>query len=170
MNKFIASLAASALMLLTPTAAEAVTRDAFIERLREIGVTFTSGDCNDGMGSYKPGPNILCINDQLFAAGQSDLLDETLTHEAVHVVQDCMDPGGFLSDSLTPIITSLEESDVDTDGLKDYVSKNLRPTYIEFLNGIENYVVKTAEIEAYSLESDPDLVYKMLEAACLNNQ
>ena len=169
MNNIISSIAASALMLVTAAPAKAVTIGDFFERLQTIGITVVYNDCDGALGMYSPTRNQLCINEKLLDPSQRALFDETLTHEAVHVVQDCMEEGGVASDYLIPIITAFNIQGEDTTKLKQYVSDNLSETYYSFINGIEDPVIQKAEIEAYSLESDPELVYDILRAACLAN-
>jgi len=169
MNKIISSIAASALMLVTAAPAKALTVGDFMERLQTIGITVVYNDCDGAYGKYSPVRNEMCINEDLLDPSKRALFDETLAHEAVHVVQDCMDEGGVASDYLIPIITAFNIDGEDTTKLKQYVSENLSETYYDLINGIDNPVIQKAEMEAYSMESDPELVYDILRAACLPN-
>lgn len=168
MNKLISSIAASALMLVTAAPAKAVTVGDFIQRLRTIGITIVYDDCDGSYGVYSPTRNEMCINQELLDPTQRALFDETLTHESVHVVQDCMDEdNGVASNYLVPIITAFHTSGEDTTKLKQYVAQNLPESVYDFVYGIKDPVERKAEIEAYSLEGDPELVYEILRAACL---
>ena len=168
MNNIISSIAASALMLVTTAPAKAVTVGDFFERLQTIGITVVYNDCDDSYGKYSPVRNEMCINKDLLHPTKRDLFDETLAHEAVHVIQDCMDDeGGVDSNYLIPIISAFNIAGEDTTKLKQYVSNNLSENYFDLINEIDNPVIQKAEMEAYAMESDPELVYDILRAACL---
>ena len=168
MNKLLSSLAASALMLVSAMPAKAVTVSDFMKRLQTIGITVIYDECDGAFGVYSPTRNEMCINAQLLDPTQRALFDETLTHESVHVIQDCMDEdGGVDSDYLVPIINAFNLAGEDTTKLKQYVAENLPEHLYSFLEDIEDEVIQKAEIEAYSMESDPELVYDILRAACL---
>ena len=155
-------------MLVSAAPAKAVTVGDFMKRLQTIGITVVYEDCDGAFGMYSPVRNEMCINANLLDPTERALFDETLTHESVHVIQDCMDEdGGVNSSYLVPIITAFNIEGEDTTKLKQYVAENLPETMYDFLNGIENDVIQKAEIEAYSMESDPELVYDILRAACL---
>ena len=168
MNKFISSIAASALMLVSAAPAKAVTVGDFMQRLQTIGITVVYGECDNSYGMYSPVRNEMCINRDLLDPTKRALFDETLTHEAVHVIQDCMDKdGGVNGDYLIPIISAFNIAGEDTTKLKQYVSENLPENMYDFLREIDDSVLQKAEIEAYAMESDPELVYDILRAACL---
>ena len=163
--------AAFAACALTVTPGEAVTRNEFVARLKTIGVELIRHDtCQpEGeepvFGSYDAGTNTMCVNNSLFEAGNEALWDETVTHEAVHVMQDCIN--GFDEGTLVSFIDHAIENGIDTEPLREFVSKNLSPNYYEFINSIENGFIRDVEIEAYALEQSPDLVYDMLSSVCL---
>jgi len=169
MNNIISSIATSALLLISAAPAKAVTLNDFMGRLRTIGITVIYEDCGGAFGRYSPTRNEMCINADLLDPTQRALFDETLTHEAVHVVQDCMDEGGVESDYLIPIITAFHIEGEDTTKLKQYVSENFPTNLYSFIEDMDDEVIQKAEIEAYALESDPKLVFQILEAACINN-
>ena len=163
--------AAFAACALTVTPGEAVTRNEFVARLKQIGVnlvhhpTCQPAGLEPVFGMYNPSTNTMCINSELFAPGQEALWDETVTHEAVHVMQDCIN--GFDEETLVSFLDYALENDHDTTKLREYMTKNLSPDYYEFINAIEDGHIRDAEIEAYALESDPQLVYEMMESVCL---
>lgn len=168
MKKLISSIAASALMLITTAPAQAVTLRDFIQRLETIGITIVYGDCDNSYGMYSPVRNEMCINKDLLDPRERAMFDETLTHESVHVIQDCMDEdGGVDSEYLVPIINAFHIAGEDTTKLKQYVSENFPDHLYSFIDDIKDEVVQKAEIEAYSMEGDPELVYSILQAACL---
>ena len=163
--------AAFAACALTVTPGEAVTRNEFIARLKHVGVTLVQHPtCQDyGLepvfGTYNASTNTMCINSDLFEPGQEALWDETVTHETVHVIQDCIN--GFDEETLVSFISHAIENDLDTEPLVEYVSKNLSPNYYEFVQGIEDGFIRDVEIEAYALEGNPQLVYEMMSSICL---
>ena len=161
------TVAAALLVMASPISAEAVTRMEFVERLEDIGIELVSNDCKGSFGMYSPSTNTMCINEDLFAEDQQDLFDETITHEAVHVIQDCMTDDGLKGKTLTPMITALKKRNVDTTGLVDFVNKNFSEDYSELINGMDNEVRALAEIEAYSMEDHHHMVYEILGSACL---
>jgi hypothetical protein len=160
------TVAAALLVMSAPLSAEAVTRLEFVERLQNVGIELTSGECDGAFGMYSPSKNLMCINDKLFEQGQQNMFDETITHEAVHVIQDCLAEGGIQGNTLIPMITAMRENDMDTSGLVDYVNKNLTDAYADYISEIKEPVVAVAETEAYALESNPDLVYNLLGSMC----
>ena len=168
MNKLLTSLTASALMLASAAPAKAVTVGDFMKRLQTIGITVVYDDCDNAFGMYSPVQNEMCINAELLDPTERAMFDETLTHESVHVIQDCMDPdGGVDSHYLIPIINAFNIAGEDTTKLKRYVSENFPSNLYSFIEDMDDEVLQKAEMEAYSMESDPELVYDILQAACL---
>ena len=168
MNNILSALAASALMLVSTAPAKAVTVGDFMKRLQTIGITVVYEDCDGAFGMYSPVTNEMCINAQLLDPTKRALFDETLTHESVHVVQDCMDEdGGVDSHYLIPIINAFNIAGEDTTKLKQYVSENFPDHLYSFIEDMDDEVLQKAEIEAYAMETDSPLVYDILKAACL---
>lgn len=168
-NRFYAACAASlsavALLLSSAGTAEAVTRQQFIERLQRIGVEIVHGRCDGSYGYYLPDTNVMCIHESLLKDENMPLWDETVTHEAVHVVQDCAN--GFQERTLVSLLNWATEKGWETASLKEYMNDNISSTYIDYVNGMPAGERRNAEIEAYTLEKDSDLVYQMLSSMCL---
>jgi len=158
-----ATLAAATVLSAAP--AEAVTRNQFVSRLKQIGVTLTRGNCDGAYGTYNPYSNTMCLNDQLFERGNEQVWDNTITHEAVHVAQDCVN--GFHEGTLVAFVNDMNARGLDTTKLKSFVSQKLDPSYIAYIKRIDDPARRDAEYEAYALESSPDLVYDMLSSLCL---
>lgn len=168
-NRFYTALAgavgAAALLISTASSAEAVTRQQFLERLERIGVHIVHNNCDGSYGYYQPGSNVMCINEVLLTQENLSLWDETVTHEAVHVVQDCAN--GFQEPTLVSLLNWATEQGWETAALKQYMNDNISSTYIDHVNDMPAGERRNAEIEAYTLEDDPDLVYEMLSSMCL---
>lgn len=98
------------------------------------------------------------------------LATETIAHEAVHVLQDCLQPGGIDgSDSitLTRFFKSYDGGKHSAD-LKRLMNTSLanRPKTMAYLEGLKNSIplnMYAMEIEAHALEAFPKTVRILLE-------
>lgn len=171
-SRFLATVAAVATACVSiPSAEAALNHTAIVEKLRSIGVTTSYGECaGDGhhppagvLGSYNSKDNHFCISKTVTTTEQ---LDEVVTHELVHVVQDCI-AGGIGSPNLGSITRYLSGGDTVHETLLDQglIGTLLRQNKMDH---VEKYTAhmpdsaKFTEIEAYSLENSPLFVLKLL--------
>ena len=153
---------------------QSLVRQDFLDRLQAYGIDVRhSVDCvkPGWMAKYNRQTNQLCMNPDHF-----DRYDEMLTHEAVHVLQDCLAPGGIQSTEAVTIIASLRGSGMPMS--RGHRSGLDGVTIRQFRQSVQQELAKTdhrqfikekyrryhydAEAEAYALESYPELVYAML--------
>ncbi len=129
------------------------------------------------LATYNPRDNELILCPLTFSA--ESLLLETLTHEAVHAVQDCVADNHIGPDRNHNKIPLLAISDVvpttkawrtlmlratDTKGEEIYSSMD---TFASKHDKEERDRYLLYELEASALEDHPDVVIDMLRAACL---
>lgn len=116
------------------------------------------------------------LSDNLIALCKAALRDpvlatEAIAHEAVHALQDCLQPGGIRGSASVPLRTLFKTSNGGKN-FEDFV--NLlrmgfaeRPKIVAYLLELEKNLspdLFTMEIEAYALESSPETVRIMLES------
>ena len=96
MSLLVRLLPASALLASWATPARAISlsarTDRLIDRLEQLGVVIDRLErCGPGAvrAAYNMGVNRLCLSQGL--RDQPGLQLDVLTHEAIHVVQDCLD-------------------------------------------------------------------------------
>jgi hypothetical protein len=103
-------------------------------------------------------------------SADNGLLVETITHEMVHVIQDCLE--GRLGDnqSTSLYVYSLQQGEPrQADRLKNGVLSKLKRRYKSIdLPELLDPNLKVQEYEAYALEDNPDQVVKLFRSACLN--
>ena len=140
--------------------------EAIGRKLNSIGISTEVGTCGDDpsvLGRYNSGINHLCINESI---DDEALLEETVLHELVHAIQDCIGEGvasphmgsiaGYLNNQNRPAIVVMH------DAMRQKV--NDRYSYKFFKNYIESRGTNAwIELEAYALETNPDVVFDLLD-------
>ena len=171
-SRFVATIAAVATACVSiPSAEAALNHTAIVEKLQAIGVTTSYGKCaGDGhndpsgvLGSYNSRDNHFCISESVTT---TQLLDEVVVHELVHVVQDCIG-GGIASPNLGSITRYLSSGDTVHENILDQglIGTLLRQNKMDHVKQYTSHMpdsAKFTEIEAYSLENSPLFVLKLL--------
>ena len=147
------------LLLLQAVPVQATSRAYFIRTLNNAGVSVVErsrcGDARNNVAAYYLDRNQICISTRLTPT-MADL-DEALTHEAVHAIQDCL--AGQHNGRLTTLSASVGQTTRPFE-------RWLAPGQLAFIQS--NYSPRDwdIEIEAYALQNRPGDVVKLLSAAC----
>ena len=170
---FIKSLAATATaviasLTIAPFAEAGLNHKAIANKLHSIGVTTEYGTCapsehGQAIGSYNFIHNHFCISDVI---QDQQLFEETVTHELVHVIQDCIN-GGISSNEMGSITRWLSEGDVTKENSMDenlmaLLRKANKVDHVHEWTSHMHSDHKWVEIEAYALENSPLFVLQML--------
>ena len=170
-KSILAALTAVATGFVSMPAVAALNHTAIAEHLRSIGVTtsygvceFDHGDADKVLGTYNSRTNHFCISNNIGTS--EELLDEVVTHELTHVIQDCIGDG-IASPNLGSITRYLSGGDVVHEELLDQglISVLLKREKLEHVNEHTAHMednMKWVEVEAYSLEQSPLFVLKLL--------
>lgn len=141
-----------------------------MQQLQQLGVTVERRPSCGGpreLATYNRGANVLCLSAAL--ERQPALFSRVLNHEAVHVIQDCLD--GLETPSSASLQQGLRSSGA-------FADRQLQGFFLQYLRAQGNlgHVVATTaalpqesrqlEIEAYALQADPDLVQRLLRSSC----
>ena len=141
---------------------EAITRQSMLGLIRQAGVTVsrrtTCGTNGQAAAHYEPGNNAICIAESQYR--NTDQWDQALTHEAMHMVQDCM--AGFHNSSLMTLAhnVSYERKVVA------YI-RNRGIQWVAFIKRHYRPADYAIELEAYALQNRPDDVAKLIKQKCL---
>jgi hypothetical protein len=167
----LSALTAVATGLISMPAVAALNHTEIVKHLHAIGVTTSLGDCSMShgdpeslMGTYNSLDNHFCISEQ--ATASAELLDEVVTHELTHVIQDCLGDG-IASPNMGSITRYLSEGDTDHENILDQGlfsvlhAKGKMDHVREHTSHMEGGH-KFIEFEAYALESSPLFVIKLL--------
>ena len=177
-NRFLAAVAAVATACVSiPSAEAALNHKVIAQKLHSLGITTVYGDCTKPtdsvpgtiLGSYNSRTNHFCISDTVTDV---DLLDEVVIHELAHVVQDCIGDGIASSDmgSITRYMSggdSVHEEILDQ-GLIGTLLKRNKLEHVEKYTAHMPENVRYLEYEAYSLETSPLFVLKLLSKCGAN--
>ena len=170
----IKSLLATAAALVTSltlvtTAEAALNHKGIATKLNSIGVSTEYGTCTgiDGIkpiGSYNFINNHFCISDEIRT---NELLEETVIHELVHVIQDCLADGGIADDEMGSVTRYLSEGDASREENMDEIiesqlSKRGKLDHVHEYTAHMEPEHKWVELEAYHLETSPLLVLTLL--------
>ena len=151
-----------------PEAKAGLDHKAIAAKLHSIGVTTEFGDCGSNvhgpaLGTYNSRDNHFCISNEI---PDMTLFNETVVHEVIHVVQDCIG-GGIASPEMASITRYLSDGDVEQERLMDrqliadlHEKGKLNNVY-EWTSHLPDES-KFIEIEAYHLETSPLFVMKLL--------
>lgn len=169
-KRFITAVAVVAAACVSiPEAKAGLDHTAIAAKLRSIGVTTSYGDCGSNvhgevLGSYNSGSNHFCISNKI---SDVNLFDETVIHEVVHVLQDCVGDGIGSADmgSLTAWLSggdTVKEEAMDNKLIADLHKRN-KLSHVDKWTSHLNENNKWIEREAYYFETSPLFVLKMLD-------
>ena len=164
---------AFALMLAWAAPARAVSlsarTDRLLDRLHQLGVVIDRLErCGPGAerAAYNMGVNRLCLADGL--RDEPGLQLDVLTHEAIHVVQDCLD--GLETPSSSTISLMLQAQGGFSPAQVDrFLAHHLdRSTADHVLTVTQSLgpLQRQREIEAYALQSQTGMVESLLTRHC----
>ena len=174
----IRSLLTGALLLLTaPAMADPIhlwvdpnepmpTRQEFIDLLENNGIKISykngCGRTGKSLAVYNPRLNTMCLPDN------SADFDESLTHEAVHALQDCITEGGINDSRMITVHSFLKNTQEPGDTHAADFMAGVKSSLAEFddVPHIQEHYSKVnrdMEAEAYALEHNPQFVYDLLK-------
>ena len=143
--------------------------DRLIDRLQQLGVVIDRLErCGPGAegAAYNMGVNRLSLLQGLRVEPGLQLDD--LTHEAIHVVQDCLD--GFETPSSSKISLMLQSQGGFSPGQVDkFFAHHLDPSTADHVLTVTQSLgpfQRRREVEAYSLQSQTSLVESLLVRHC----
>ena len=171
-SRFVTTVIAVATACVSiPSAQAALNHTAIVQKLHAIGITTSYGKCDgDGhndpsgvLGSYNSNTNHFCISSNIRT---TELMDEVVTHELTHVVQDCLG-NGIASPNLGSITRYMSGGDSVHENILDQglIGTLLKQNKMDHVDQSTKHMPSTAkftEIEAYSLENSPMFVLKLL--------
>jgi len=163
MNKIITAVFLSTILAVDSAKAAAVppadyvAAEAIVRKLDSLGVRFVRPtSCPEGLaGKYAPESKTLTLCP---VAIQDDSLHiETLTHEAVHVAQECVNG---------PLVRMVPASRLDSySKILGKLLQNKWEDVVAYTKGLSD-VDRFREWEAYAYEGNPTKVSKILNAVC----
>ena len=162
-----------ALLLAWGASADAVSlsgrTDRLIDRLQRLGVVIDRLErCGPGAerAAYNMGVNRLCLSKGL--RDEPGLQLDVLTHEAIHVVQDCLD--GLETPSSSTISLMLQSQGGFSSAQVDkFFAHHLDPSTADHVLKVTQTLEplqRRREVEAYSLQSQTGMVESMLARHC----
>ena len=166
-------LLASALLAYWATPARAISlsarTDRLIDRLEQLGVVIDRLErCGPGAerAAYNMGVNRLCLSQGL--RDQPGLQLDVLTHEAIHVVQDCLD--GLDTPSSSTISLMLQSQGGFSPAQVDkFLSHHLDSSTADHVLAVTRTLgplQRQREVEAYALQGQTGMVESMLSRHC----
>lgn len=142
--------------------AEAITRQNMLSLIRQAGVTVsrrpTCGSNGRAAAHYEPGNNAICIAESQYR--DTRYWDQALTHEAMHMVQDCM--AGLHNSSLMTLAHNVS--------YKREVVAYIRQrgsNWVSFIKRHYRPADYAIELEAYALQDRPTDVARLIKQKCL---
>ena len=167
----LSAVTAVAAGLVSMPAVAALNHAAIAKHLNSIGGTtfygecpFDHGDADSVLGTYNTRENHFCISNNIGTSEQ--LLDEVVTHELTHVIQDCLGDGIASSNlgSITHYLSAGDEvhEQILDQGLIATLLKRKKMQHVQAHTSHMEDNMKWVEIEAYSLEQSPLFVLKLL--------
>ena len=172
MKKLIAHILIGLAAVAPLSAVAAPTSADLVRLMKSRGVTMVERKVctsKDNLATYNSRTNTFCMATSTFHASRQKL-DETVTHEAVHVIQDCL--AGGLS-------TSQSSSLADFMVTQGYSREKVNDMFIGRIKrrGLEGHVLDVAkespanwharhEAEAYAIMDEPQIVYDLLKKVC----
>ena len=143
--------------------------DRLIDQLQQLGVAIDRLDrCGPGLerAAYNMGVNRLCLSQGL--RDEPGLQLDVLTHEAIHVVQDCLD--GLDTPSSSTISLMLQSqggfSRVQVD---KFFAHHLDPSTADHVLQVTQSLgplQRRREVEAYALQGHTGMVESLLARHC----
>ena len=146
-----------------------VRTDRLIDRLQQLGVVIDRLDrCGPGAerAAYNMGVNRLCLSQGLRA--EPGLQLDVLTHEAIHVVQDCL--AGLETPSSSTISLMLQSQGGFSRAQVDkFFAHHLDPSTADHVLNVTQSLgplQRRREVEAYALQSHTGMVESLLARYC----
>ena len=143
--------------------------DRLIDRLQQLGVVIDRLDrCGPGLerAAYNMGVNRLCLSQGL--RDEPGLQLDVLTHEAIHVVQDCLD--GLDTPSSSTISLMLEAQGGFSPAQVDkFFAHHLDPSTADHVVQVTKSLgpsQRRREVEAYALQGHAGMVESLLARHC----
>ena len=143
--------------------------DHLIDRLQQLGVVIDRLDrCGPGLerAAYNMGVNRLCLSQGL--RDEPGLQLDVLTHEAIHVVQDCLD--GLDTPSSSTISLMLEAQGGFSPAQVDkFFAHHLDPSTADHVLQVTQSLgplQRRREVEAYALQGHAGMVESLLARHC----
>ena len=143
--------------------AEAITRQNMLSLIRQAGVTVSRrsscGSNGQAAAHYEPGNNAICIAESQYRDMRH--WDQALTHEAMHMVQDCM--AGLHNSSMMTLAHNVRYR-------RDVVSYIRRrgSNWVAFIKRHYRPSDYAIELEAYALQDRPEDVARLIKQKCLS--
>jgi len=146
-----------------------VRTDRLIDRLQRLGVVIDRLDrCGPGAerAAYNMGVNRLCLSQGLEA--EPGLQLDVLTHEAIHVVQDCL--AGLESPSSSTIGLMLQlQGGFSPAQVDKFFAHHLDPSTADHVLHVTQSLgpmQRRREVEAYALQGETGMVESLLAKHC----
>ena len=147
----------------------ALRTDRLIERLQQLGVVIDRLDrCGPGAerAAYNMGVNRLCLSQGL--RDEPGVQLDVLAHEAIHVVQDCLD--GLETPSSSTISLMLQSqggfSRVQVDKFFAHHLDRSTAEHVLDVTRALGPLQRRREVEAYALQGHTDMVESLLDRHC----
>ena len=164
--------AAIFLIVALPLSASAATRRELITQLDKIGIDIrTSDSCGvkdqNNYATYHYRLNQICLSTT--ASKDETLIDQSLTHESMHVVQDCV--AGIDNQYYIPLTAYYRKISIDPEKIakwrKAVLAELKRRGTIEHVRNVTmDSHHADIEAEAYAFENHPKDVVALLKAFC----
>lgn len=164
--------AATLLLFALPLSVSAATRQELITQLNEIGIDIrTSQNCGaeqqNNYATYHYNLNQICLSTT--TSKSNELLDQSLTHESMHVVQDCV--AGIENQYYMPLTAYYRKISVDPKKIARWrlavLAELKRRGTIEHVRNVTlDSLHADIEAEAYAFENHPADVVALLKAFC----
>ena len=143
--------------------------DRLIDQLEQLGVVIDRlGRCGPGLerAAYNMGVNRLCLSQGL--RDEPGLQLDVLTHEAIHVVQDCLD--GLETPSSSTISLMLQSQGGFSRAQVDkFFAHHLDPSRADHVLKVTQSLgplQRRREVEAYALQGQTGMVESLLARHC----
>ena len=163
---------ATLMIVAIPLSASATTRRELITQLDKIGIDIrTSESCGvkhqNNYATYHYSLNQICLSTT--SSKDKTLLDQSLTHESMHVVQDCV--AGIDNQYYIPLTAYYRKINVDPEKIarwrKAVLAELKRRETIEHVRNVAlDSHHADIEAEAYAFENHPKDVVALLKAFC----
>jgi len=150
----------------------AVSRQDLINQLSEIGIEIsTEKRCGaqqqNNYATYHYNLNKICLSEE--SGKNNSLSKQSLTHESMHVVQDCV--AGIDNEYYMPLTAYYRKIKIDPGKIAKWrmavLSELKRRGTIEHVRNVTvDSLHADIEAEAYAFENHPDDVFALLKAFC----
>ena len=168
MFKPIASAIAALVASANPVFAT-INYDKLEQKLNSIGVTtMVQEACTGQVGAaatYNPYTNVLCVTQATLDVDQGEF-DSILRHETIHVIQDCI--AGMANGHMGSVTYYMSQGDrnlerkLDEQVIQSLINSNKLDHVLKIHGGTLKSPTAFIETEAYALEDEHELVFKLL--------